>query len=60
MIELYTPEQLSEIEELRDRVEYLESLCEDYAKIVAERDNNIEYMQEVIDELSSNGCTNGW
>ena len=41
MTELYTPEQLSEIEELRDRVEYLESLCDDYAKILVEKDKEL-------------------
>lgn len=59
-IETYTPSELSEIDELRDRVDYLQDLCSDLNKIIAEKDDKIESMQEVIDELSSLGCTNGW
>lgn len=39
--ETYTQSELSYITELEDRVEYLESLCSDYAKIVTEKDKEI-------------------
>lgn len=47
MTDLYTPEKLSEIEELRDRVEYLESLCSDYAKIIEDKDAEIEELRSL-------------
>lgn len=57
-IQAYSDEELSEIEELRDRVDYLESLCSDYAKIISEKNDRIESLEEVNSELSSNTYDN--
>lgn len=61
--DLYTQSELSEIEELRDRVEYLESLCKDYAKIVVEKDARISYLLSQLNNRSDNydvyGYVNG-
>ena len=43
--ELYTQSELSYIAELEDRVELLEELCNDYAKIIAEKDYMIKMLQ---------------
>ena len=59
-IELYTQPELTYIEQLEDEIAMLGDLCRDYAKIIEEKDAKILSMQEVIDELSMNGCTNGW
>jgi hypothetical protein len=56
-METYTPSELSYIAELQDRVEYLESLCVDYAKIIAEKDNRIESLKDLVEDLS--GCHTG-
>ena len=58
--DLYTQSELTYIEQLEDEIAKLNDLCSDYVKIIAEKDYRIESMQEVIDELSSMGCTNGW
>lgn len=47
---LYTEPELAEIEALQDRVEYLESLCSDYAKIVEEKDVEIEKLKHQVDK----------
>lgn len=54
----YTPSELSYIAELEDRVEYLESLCEDYTKIISEKDSRIESSKDLVEDLS--GCTYGF
>jgi hypothetical protein len=41
----YTQSELSYIEELEDRIQTLESLCSDYAKIIAEKDEHISRQQ---------------
>jgi hypothetical protein len=51
MTALYTPEQLSEIEELRDRVEYLESLCHEYAKIISDKEARISHLETAYEIL---------
>lgn len=60
---LYTKSELNEIEELRDRVEYLESLCEDYAKVIVEKDARISYLLSQLNNRSDNydvyGYVNG-
>jgi len=43
--ELYTRSELSYIAGLEDRVELLEELCNDYAKIIAEKDYMIKMLQ---------------
>jgi hypothetical protein len=53
----YTQSELSYIEELEDRVEYLESLCEDYVNIISEKDNRIESLKGLVEDLS--GCPTG-
>jgi hypothetical protein len=47
MTELYTQPELSEIDELRDRVEYLEGLCGDYTKIIFEKNAEIEELRSL-------------
>lgn len=50
--DLYTPpEQLSEIDELLDRVEYLESLCSDYVKTIEEKDAEILRLNNALSDF---------
>lgn len=53
---LYTQSELTEIEELQDRVQYLESLCEDYAKIISEKDAEIEQLKHSLLAKANNTC----
>ena len=49
----YTQEQLSEIDELRDRIEYLQDLCSDYAKIIEEKDAEIADLRDNLLQVST-------
>lgn len=45
--ETYTQSELSYITELEDRIEYLQELCSDYAKIIEEKESNITVLQQL-------------
>lgn len=45
---IYNPEQSDYIAELECRVTELEELCEDYAKIVAEKDDHMKHLERQV------------
>lgn len=53
----YTQSELDYIAELESRIDQLEDLCSDYAKIVSEKDDKIESLRDLVEYLS--GCPTG-
>lgn len=50
--ELYTQHELTYIEQLEDEIAKLNDLCNDYAKIIEDKDAKILTLRDEIDELS--------
>ena len=50
-METYTPEELTYISELEDRVNYLEELCVDYSKIIGEKNAEIGRLDSALSDV---------
>ena len=48
---VYSPQELSYIEELEEKVDQLEDICCEYAKTVAEKDLSIKALNLTINNL---------
>jgi hypothetical protein len=53
---IYTQSELDYIRELESRIDQLEELCSDYARIVVEKDNEISIMKDSISKHDLSGA----
>ena len=50
-METYTPEELTYISELEDRIDMLEGLCSDYVKSIDEKDAEILRLNNALSDV---------
>jgi hypothetical protein len=58
--DVYSPDELSYIEELEMRVDQLEELCSEYAKIVDNKDEQIKLLGISVDNMNRLIVENGY